>query len=168
MDDDDIISVDSGSKDSADDNILSSNCVRAKNCTGDYTEGSLCDDCNHLKVNSNLASRIYIKKPSEKNLKFIPNEKGLNETFKDSEVFLGLCEIMCQVSKRKEENKTTNNLRYSVLLPRFPSIIIALISNNGADSANTIVNFHNELLEISSQLNFNIFLISSDSAAAEF
>ncbi|PKB98260.1 hypothetical protein RhiirA5_431673 [Rhizophagus irregularis] len=363
MDDDDIISVDSGSKDSADDNILSSededrpntkqdeqqgkripcpglrsqkiryyiertpaqvggarhvevieaewkidrdgNCVRAKNCTGDYTEGSLCADCNHLKVNSNLASRISIKKPSEKNLKFTPKwnadlqiiwnaikdhdslisnpwitlaEKGLNRAFKDSEVFLGLFEftnflvILGSISPRALDlfrqnlagrsiqsirNLRTNSsdtltnpdlcfenvarfkrlldrinykgpiaamtdntklkprLRYSaqlgcivrstlpqdetkvliyndipqiiqsikdkkaiannvrayilhVLLPRFPPIIIALIPNNGADSANTIVNFHNELLEISSQLNLNILSIGTDGAAAEF
>ena len=53
-------------------------------------------------------------------------------------------------------------------MPKFPPVIIALIPNNGADSAETIANFHKKLLEISSQLNLNIISIGSDGAAAEF
>ena len=53
-------------------------------------------------------------------------------------------------------------------MPKFPPVIIALIPNNGADSANTIANFHRKLIDISSQLNINILSIGSDGAAAEF
>ncbi|CAI2198090.1 1027_t:CDS:2, partial [Funneliformis geosporum] len=42
------------------------NCVRAKNCTGDYIENSLCINCEQLKSNSILANHVAIKKPNEK------------------------------------------------------------------------------------------------------
>src|SRR5581483_8674164 len=58
--------------------------------------------------------------------------KGLDGAFKNSEVFSGLCEIMCQVSKRKEENKTTNNLRYSNEFTNF-LVILGSISPRALD-----------------------------------
>ncbi|RHZ82106.1 hypothetical protein Glove_114g59 [Diversispora epigaea] len=49
------------------------------------------------------------------------------------------------------------------------TVIIALIPNNGKDSADNIANIHKKLiLEIAPQLNISILSIGSDGAAAEF
>ena len=54
-------------------------------------------------------------------------------------------------------------------LQKFPPVIIALIPNNGKDSAETIANLHKKLiLEIAPQLNISILSIGSDGAASEF
>ncbi|RHZ57120.1 hypothetical protein Glove_393g19 [Diversispora epigaea] len=72
----------------------------------------------------------------------------------------------------KDKNGIANYVRVYILqvpLPKFPPVIIALIPNNGRDSADIIANLHKKLLlEIASQLNISIISIGSDGAAAEF
>ncbi|RHZ81252.1 hypothetical protein Glove_122g60 [Diversispora epigaea] len=123
--------------------------------------------------------------------------KGLKGAFNNLDTFKGLCNIMCQVIDRKEKGKGTQNLQYSeeftsflvilgTISPRALDLfrqnlvgrsiqsirqllIIALIPNNGRDSADIIANLHKKLLlEIASQLNISIISIGSDGAAAEF
>ncbi|RHZ88487.1 hypothetical protein Glove_22g143 [Diversispora epigaea] len=72
----------------------------------------------------------------------------------------------------KNKKEIANYVRVYILqvpLPKFPPVIIALISNNGKDSAETIANLHKKLiLEIAPQLNISILSIGSDGAASEF
>ncbi|RHZ90226.1 hypothetical protein Glove_2g65 [Diversispora epigaea] len=72
----------------------------------------------------------------------------------------------------KDKNGIANYVRVYILqvpLPKFPPVIIALIPNNGRDSADIIANLHKKLLlEIALQLNISIISIGSDGAAAEF
>ncbi|RHZ84762.1 hypothetical protein Glove_76g17 [Diversispora epigaea] len=66
----------------------------------------------------------------------------------------------------KDKNGIANYVRVYILqvpLPKFPPVIIALIPNNGRDSADIIANLHKKLLlEIASQLNISIISIGSD------
>ncbi|RHZ57144.1 hypothetical protein Glove_393g20 [Diversispora epigaea] len=72
----------------------------------------------------------------------------------------------------KDKNEIANYVCVYILqvpLPKFSPVIIALIPNNGRDSADIIANLHKKLLlEIASQLNIFIISIGSDGAAAEF
>ncbi|RHZ45219.1 hypothetical protein Glove_683g1 [Diversispora epigaea] len=77
------------------------------------------------------------------------------------------------IAAMSDNTKLKPSLRYSsqlgLPLPKFPPVIIALIPNNGRDSADIIANLHKKLLlEIASQLNISIISIGSDDAAAEF
>ncbi|RHZ54540.1 hypothetical protein Glove_426g102 [Diversispora epigaea] len=71
-----------------------------------------------------------------------------------------------------DKKAIANYVRVYILqipLPKFPPVIIALIPNNGKDSADNIANIHKKLiLEIAPQLNISILSIGSDGAAAEF
>ncbi|RHZ83152.1 hypothetical protein Glove_99g217 [Diversispora epigaea] len=76
------------------------------------------------------------------------------------------------INSIKDKKAIANYVRVYILqipLPKFPPIIIALIPNNGKDSADAIANIHKKLiLEIAPQLNISILSIGSDGAAAEF
>jgi len=57
---------------------------------------------------------------------------------------------------------------YQVPLPKFPPIIIALISTAGNDNAKKVFALHQKLIDISTRLEIHIISIRSDGAAIEF
>ncbi|RHZ46483.1 hypothetical protein Glove_620g12 [Diversispora epigaea] len=76
------------------------------------------------------------------------------------------------INSIKDKKAIANYVRVYILqipLPKFSPVIIALIPNNGKDSADNIANIHKKLiLEIVPQLNISILSIGSDRAVAEF
>ncbi|GBB97652.1 hypothetical protein RclHR1_30270001 [Rhizophagus clarus] len=56
-----------------------------------------------------------------------------------------------------------------LLLPNFPPVVIALITNTGSDSQSTVTNFHQELLiQMASRLNLSILSIGLDGHIVKF
>nr|CAG8668430.1 10182_t:CDS:2 [Entrophospora candida] len=49
------------------------NCVRARNCNGEYTNDNLCMKCQQLRSNEKLVNRVRVKKPDEKKFKVYSN-----------------------------------------------------------------------------------------------
>ncbi|RHZ77336.1 hypothetical protein Glove_180g43 [Diversispora epigaea] len=76
------------------------------------------------------------------------------------------------INSIKDKKAIVNYVRVYILqipLSKFSPVIIALIPNNGKDSADNIANIHKKLiLEIASQLNISILSIRSDGTAAKF
>ncbi|CAB4402243.1 unnamed protein product [Rhizophagus irregularis] len=76
------------------------------------------------------------------------------------------------INNVKSENGIAKNVRAYILqipLPAFPPIIIALIPNKGADTADSILQLHKRLImEIASQLSLHILSLGSDGAITEY
>ncbi|PKC01118.1 hypothetical protein RhiirA5_298692 [Rhizophagus irregularis] len=76
------------------------------------------------------------------------------------------------INNVKSENGITKNVRTYILqipLPAFPPIIIALIPNKGADTADSILQLHKRLImEIAPQLSLHILSLGSDGAITEY
>ncbi|CAG8701111.1 1058_t:CDS:2, partial [Scutellospora calospora] len=59
-------------------------------------------------------------------------------------------------------------LQIMILLPKFPLVIIELVSNNSNKTLMHILQIHKKVLEIASQLLIHIIFIGADSAISEF
>ncbi|CAG8472868.1 12759_t:CDS:10, partial [Racocetra persica] len=80
-------------------------------------------------------------------------------------------DISVTINKIKENNAIAKYVRVYILqvpLPKFPSVIIALLSNLGSDKTETILDIHKLLLDFVQELKLHIISISSDSAQVEF
>ncbi|GBC43478.2 hypothetical protein GLOIN_2v1747656 [Rhizophagus irregularis DAOM 181602=DAOM 197198] len=64
--------------------------------------------------------------------------------------------------------KKNNAVAKYVPLPKFPSVIIALLSNLGSDKTESILDIHTLLLDFAQELKLHIISIGSDSAQVEF
>lgn len=53
-------------------------------------------------------------------------------------------------------------------LPKFPPIVIGLVPNNGSETSTYILQMHETVLEIASQLSIHIISIGADGASTEF
>ncbi|RHZ55112.1 hypothetical protein Glove_420g91 [Diversispora epigaea] len=99
----------------------------------------------------------------------------ISSTLSQEEVEINIYNDIPKVIKSIKDNKAiANYVRVYILqvpLPKFPPVIVTLISNNGKDSAETITNLYlykKSILEIAPQLNISILSIGSDGAASEF
>ncbi|PKY41214.1 hypothetical protein RhiirA4_416479 [Rhizophagus irregularis] len=84
-------------------------------------------------------------------------------------VYENIQPIINDIKIKKAIAKDMHAYILQIPLLNFPSVVIALIANNGTDNILTITSFHQELLtQIASQLNLPILSIRSDGAIVEF
>ncbi|CAG8805380.1 14494_t:CDS:10, partial [Gigaspora margarita] len=96
----------------------------------------------------------------------------IGSTFANNETNIKIYNnISVIINKIKENNVVAKYIRVyilQVLLPKFPSVIIALLPNLGFDKTETILNIHKLLLDFAQELKLYIISIGSDSAQVEF
>ena len=86
--------------------IFIGNCVRAKNCNGEYTNDNFCNECKQIKSNIKLINCVRVKKPDEKNLKFTPNFYFENNKLKK---YLKNADLLTIWNIIKNNNSSTNS-----------------------------------------------------------
>ncbi|CAG8746721.1 32687_t:CDS:2 [Gigaspora margarita] len=75
------------------------------------------------------------------------------------------------INKIKENNIVAKYVRAYILqvsLPKFPSVIIALLPNLGSDKTETILDIHKLLLDFAQELKLHIISIGSNGTQVEF